>query len=96
MRDYYPKDNTNNINTNYISEEINSDDQIEQLSKIQNKKNQKKYLRNLNNKEHTGDTSSDESYLSGMTLILNNKETKEPRNNISQSFFINKKNEKIK
>ena len=95
IRNYYPKDNTN-INNNYITEEINPDDQIEQLSKIQNKKIKKKYLKNFKNKEHTGDTSSDESYLSGMTLILNNKEIKEPRNYVSQSFFINKKNEKIK
>ena len=95
LRDYYPKDNTNNININYILEEINPDDQIEQLSKIQNKKNQKKYLKNLNNKEHTGDTSSDESYLSGMTFILNNKEIKEPRNNISNHFLLIKKMKKL-
>ena len=91
-RNYLPNEDTNdNDNDNYIMEEINPDDQTEQISKIQNEKKNKK---NLNNNNHTGDTSSDESYLSGMTLILNNKEIKEPMNYISQSFFINKKNQK--
>ena len=43
----------------------------------------------LSNHQYS-DNSSEDSFLSGITLIQNKKEIKEPRNYTSQSFFIDK------
>ena len=51
-----------------------------------------KISKNKKEKANSSDNSSEESssYLSGITLIQNNKEIKLPRNYISQSYFIDK------
>ena len=76
-------------------------DQMGYYQKIPSKKNlreNKKIVNNNNiinnnNNYQLSDTSSEESFLSGMTLIQNAKEIKEPRNYTSQSFFIDKQKE---
>ena len=81
-------------NSIYIKEEINPSPNDQYLyPKLPPKKYYKK-----NNSNFTNESSSEseDSYLSGMTLIQNNKEIKEPRNYTSQSFFIDKNNIKNK
>ena len=81
-------------NSIYIKEEINPSPNDQYLySNLPPKKHYKKHPFNLTN-ESSSD--SEDSYLSGMTLIQNNKEIKEPRNYTSQSFFIDKNNTKNK
>ena len=79
QRNYNNKDNSN-YNNNDNEKEMNGLNKCNIIPK------------NKNEKENLSDYTSEESssYLSGMTLIQNNKEIKLPRNYISQSYFIDK------
>ena len=81
QRNYHKKSNSyyNNYNNIYP---------INQYYKIQQETPQNN--QDILNNTQTSENSSEESYLSGVTLIQNNKEIKEPRNYTSQSFFIEK------
>ena len=91
-----------NINTEKVTPYVKKYGQrnYNNKSKNSNYKNDKEinglyqnniFPKNKNEKEHSSDNSSEESsYLSGITLIQNNKEIKLPRNYISQSYFIDK------
>ena len=78
QRNYNNKENSNYNKDN--DKEMNGLNQYNKISK------------NKKEKANSSDNSSEESssYLSGITLIQNNKEIKLPRNYISQSYFIDK------
>ena len=78
---YGQRNENNKDNSNYDNEkEMNG---LNEYNNIQNNKDNYK-------NGHSSDNSSEESYLSGITLIQNRKEIKLPRNYISQSYFIDK------
>ena len=89
QRNFHKKSNSYYNNYNNINP-------INQYYKIQQEIPQNN--QDILNNTQTSENSSEESYLSGVTLIQNNKEIKEPRNYTSQSFFIekNKSQENIK
>ena len=81
VKKYGQRNENNKDNSNYDNEkEMNG---LNEYNNIQNNKDNYK-------NGHSSDNSSEESYLSGITLIQNRKEIKLPRNYISQSYFIDK------
>ena len=81
VKKYGQRNENNKDNSNYDYEkEMNG---LNEYNNIQNNKDNYK-------NGHSSDNSSEESYLSGITLIQNRKEIKFPRNYISQSYFIDK------
>ena len=81
VKKYGQRNENNKDNSNYDNEkEMNG---LNEYNNIQNNKDNYK-------NGHSSDNSSEESYLSGITLIQNRKEIKFPRNYISQSYFIDK------
>ena len=85
----YGKRNYNSKNHSKYISDISQQNPFDQYHKKLNEKINYNNQDILNNTQ-SSDNSSEESYLSGVTLIQNNKEIKEPRNYTSQSFFIDK------
>ena len=92
--------NNGNLNINSLNNNLNN------LNNLDEKNRRDNFINNMNNnnikdikgremgKENEqqlfSDSSINDSLLSGVTLIQNFKETKQPRNYTSQSFFIDK------